>query len=106
MRILLVSFLHPAIAAGGSQQLAHEMFRAALESGHDTWLLSGVPTSHVESFGNAGAPIVPLAGAERQYLYFPEAFDSRNFSNGDWRTNDYLRRFVSRLKPDVINFHH
>jgi glycosyltransferase involved in cell wall biosynthesis len=106
MRILIVSFLHPAVAAGGSQQVAYEMFRAALESGHDTWLLSGVPTSHLESFAKPGAAIVPLAGTERQYLYFPEAFDPRIFSTGDWRTNDYLGRFVSRLSPDVIHFHH
>ena len=106
MRILIVSFLHPAIAAGGSQQVAHEMFMAASKSGHDTWLLSGVPLSHLDGFGKPGAPIVPLPGSERQYLYFPTAFDQRNFSSRDWRTNDYLRRFVSRLDPDIIHFHH
>ena len=108
MRILLLSFLNPAIVPGGEQQIAYEMFRAAWECGHDVWLLSGMGPGpqFAERFGRPGAPITPLADAERQYLYFPKFYDWRNFSVGDWRSNEYLREFIAKLNPEVIHFHH
>jgi glycosyl transferase family 4 len=107
MRILLVSFLNPAIVPGGEQQVAYEMFQAARDCGHDVWLLSGMPEwPHYERFGKPYAPIVPMEGAEGEYLYFPKFYDYQNLSVADWRSNEFLRDFIRQHRPDIIHFHH
>jgi glycosyltransferase involved in cell wall biosynthesis len=107
MRILLISFLNPAIVPGGEQQVAYEMFQAAQKRGHQVWLLSGMPEwGHYERFGKSNAPIVPMEGAKGQYLYFPKFYDQQNLSVVDWRSNEFLKNFIAQLKPDIIQFHH
>jgi hypothetical protein len=98
MRILLINFLNPAIVSGGEQQVSYEMFRAARERGHEAWLLSGMPEwPHYGRFGKPSAPIVPMEGAEREYLYFPKFYDHQNLSVMDWRSSKFLRDFIAHL---------
>jgi glycosyltransferase involved in cell wall biosynthesis len=107
MRILLLSFLNPAIVSGGQQQVAFEMFRAAQEAGHEVWLVSAMPDwKCYDHLRNPDTNIVPLQGADDQYLYFPKSYEWRNCSVADSHSNETLRNFITQLRPDIIHFHH
>ena len=62
--------------------------------------------NHEDTYGKPGAPIVPMQGEERQYFYFPHYYDFLHLSVGDWRSIQFLRELLERLKPDVVHFHH
>ena len=106
MRIVYVSYLHPAVAPGGEQQIAYELFQASLQQGHDAYLIAALEAEHEPLYGKPGAPIVPMPGDERQYFYFPHRYDFVHLSVGDWRSIQFLRELIERLKPDVVHFHH
>ena len=106
MRIVYVSYMHPAVAPGGAQQVAYELFQASLAEGHEAFLISALEAIHEAEYGKPGAPIVPLQGEERQYFYFPQFYDFVHLSVGDWRTLRFFGELIARLKPDVVHFHH
>ena len=106
MRIVYISYLHPAVAPGGEQQLAFELFQASLRQGHDAYLIAALEQEHEPIYGKPGAPIVPSPDDDRQYFYFPQCYDFVHLSVGDWRSIQFLRELIERLKPDVIHFHH
>ncbi len=106
MKIVYMSYLHPAVAPGGAQQVAFEMFQASLKQGHDAYFIAALEANHAETHGKPGAPIVPMQGEERQYFYFPHYYDFLHLSVGDWRSIQFLRELLERLKPDVVHFHH
>ena len=106
MKIVYISYLHPAIAPGGAQQVAFEMFQASLKQGHDAYFIAALEANHEDTYGKPGAPIVPMQGEERQYFYFPHYYDFLHLSVGDWRSIQFLRELLERLKPDVVHFHH
>jgi glycosyltransferase involved in cell wall biosynthesis len=106
MRIVYVSYLHPAVAPGGAQQVAYELFQASLRKGHDAYFIAALEQYHDAVYGKPGAPIVPVQGAEREYFYFPQNYDFLHLSVGDWRSVDFLRDLIERLAPEVVHFHH
>ena len=106
MRIVYVSYLHPAVAPGGAQQVAYELFQASLRKGHDAYFIAALEQNHEAIYGKPGAPIVPVQGAEREYFYFPQNYDYLHLSVGDWRSTDFLRELIGRLAPEVVHFHH
>ena len=106
MRIVYVSYLHPAVAPGGAQQVAYELFQASLRKGHDAYFIAALEQNHEAIYGKPGAPIVPVQGAEREYFYFPQNYDFLHLSVGDWRSVDFLRGLIERLAPEVVHFHH
>ena len=106
MRIVFLSYLHPAVAPGGAQQVAYELFQASLKAGHDAYFIAALEQEHQEIYGKPGAPIVPMQGEERQYFYFPQNYDFVHLSVGDWRSVQFLQELIVRLKPEVIHFHH
>lgn len=106
MRIVNVSYLHPAIAPGGAQQVAMELFLAGQKAGHEAYLIAALEHSHEGVYGKPGAPIVPMQGEQRQYFYFPQFYDYPNLSVGDYRSIEFFGDFLRRLEPDVVHFHH
>ena len=106
MRIVYVSYLHPAVAPGGAQQVAYELFQASLKNGDDAYFIAALEQNHEAVYGKPGAPIVPVQGAEREYFYFPQNYDFLHLSVGDWRSVDFLRELIERLAPEVVHFHH
>ena len=106
MRIVYVSYLHPAVAPGGAQQVAYELFLASLQNGDDAYFIAALEQDHEAVYGKPGAPIVPVQGAEREYFYFPQNYDFLHLSVGDWRSVDFLRELIERLAPEVVHFHH
>jgi glycosyltransferase involved in cell wall biosynthesis len=106
MRIVYVSYLHPAVAPGGAQQVAYELFQASLQNGDDAYFIAALEQNHEAIYGKPGAPIVPVQGAEREYFYFPQNYDFLHLSVGDWRSVDFLRDLIERLSPEVVHFHH
>ena len=89
MRIVYVSYLHPAVAPGGAQQVAYELFQASLRKGHDAYFIAALEQHHDAVYGKPGAPIVPVQGAEREYFYFPQNYDFLHLSVGDWRSTRF-----------------
>jgi glycosyltransferase involved in cell wall biosynthesis len=106
MRIVYVSYMHPAVAPGGAQQVAYELFQASLRAGHDAYLIAALEQHQDQTYGKPGAPIVPMQGEQRQYFYFPQNYDFLHLSVGDWRSIQFFRELIERLKPDVVHFHH
>ena len=106
MRILYVSYMHPAVAPGGAQQVAYEMFQASLAKGHDAYLVCALEVENEGAYGKPGAPIVPLHGEARQFFYFPQFYDFVHLSVGDWRSVQFFRELVERIDPEVVHFHH
>jgi glycosyltransferase involved in cell wall biosynthesis len=106
MKIVYISYLHPHVVPGGAQQVAFEMFQASLKQGHDAYLIAALEANHDQTYGKPGAPIVPVQGEEREYFYFPQAYDYLHLSVGDWRSIQFFRELIERLQPDVIHFHH
>jgi glycosyltransferase involved in cell wall biosynthesis len=106
MRIAYVSYMHPSVTPGGAQQVAYEMFQASLRQGHDAYLIAALEANQEEAYGKPGAPIVPMHGEGHQYFYFPQNYDYLHLSVGDWRSIQFFRELIERLKPDVIHFHH
>ena len=105
MRILFVSYMHPAVAPGGAQQVAYELFRASLAQGHEAFLIGALEAGHEAEHGKPGAPIVPLHGEARQYLYFPQFYDFAHLSVEDWRSVKVFGELVAKLRPDVVHYH-
>lgn len=106
MRIVYVSYLHPAIVPGGVQQLAYDLFEASERQGHLAYFIAAPEENHRAAYGKTNTPIVPVAGAERQCLYFPQGYDNLNLSNGDKRSIRFFRELIKRLRPDIVHFHH
>jgi len=106
MRIVYVSYLHPAVAPGGAQQVAYELFQASLQKGHDAYFIAALEQHHDAVYGKPGAPIVPVQGADHEYFYFPQNYDFLHLSVGDWRSTNFFRELIERLEPDVVHFHH
>ena len=105
-RVLYISYLHPAVAPGGAQQVAFEMFEASRAMGHTAFLIAALEAEHETEYGKPGAPVVPVPGEENQYFYFPQFYDFVHLSTGDGRGLRFLMELVERLRPDVVHFHH
>jgi glycosyltransferase involved in cell wall biosynthesis len=106
MRILYVSYMHPAVTPGGAQQVAHEMLLAARARGHEAFMIAALEAEQDSQYGKPGAPIVPMPGEKGQYFYFPQGYDFIHLSVSDWRSLRFFRELVEMLQPDVIHFHH
>ncbi|MGO8740442.1 glycosyltransferase [Rhodoblastus sp.] len=106
MRILFVSYMHPAVTPGGAQQVADELRRAAIASGHEAYMIAALEADQESDFGKPGAPIVPMPGEENQYFYFPQHYNFTHNSVGEWRSLKFFRDLVAEIAPDVVHFHH
>lgn len=106
MRQLFVSYQHPQVFPGGSQQIAYEMFQAARARGHDAYLVSALESEHAAVLDNPEARLAPAPDAEGQYFYIPRSYNSQHFSVGDGRAITAFRDLVAALRPDVVHFHH
>ncbi len=106
LRILIVSYMHPSVTPGGEQQVAYEMYQAALSRGHEAFMISALEIEQEADYGKPGAPIVPMPGEARQYFYFPQHYDYLHLSVADWRSIKCFGELVAMLRPDVIHFHH
>lgn len=105
MRILFMAYSHPSIAAGGAQQVAAEMMRAALERGHDVSMIAGLEARDARLLSGDGA-LSPAPNEPRLTFFSPRYYDDALISCGDPRALEALREHIRRLRPDVIHFHH
>jgi glycosyltransferase involved in cell wall biosynthesis len=106
MRILFLAYSHVAFAAGGAQQVADEMMRAALARGHDASMISGLEEQDATPFRRVGSGLVTPSSDARLKVFVPRFYDDALMSCGDWRAVAELREHIQRLRPDVIHFHH
>lgn len=106
MRIVFVSYMHPHVAPGGAQQIAYELYQAALARGHEAYLIAALEIEHEAEYGKPGAPIVPAPGLPGQYFFFPQYYEFPHLSVCDWRSLKFLKELIALLDPDVVHFHH
>ncbi len=74
MRIVYVSYLHPAIAPGGDQEVAYALCGASARQGHQTYFIAAPEENQRRAYSKTKAPIVPMPGAERECFYFPQGY--------------------------------
>ncbi|MEQ1718010.1 MAG: glycosyltransferase [Hyphomicrobium sp.] len=105
MRIVYISFLHPAMHSGGAQQLAYEMFEAALAEGIDAYFIAAVPLELAPSkLPNPG--LYELSGRPRELLFVPADYRFDEFTVGNQSCIDLLIGRLRKISPDVVHFHH
>ena len=103
LRVLVASHSHPAVAKGGAEIAAHNLF-LALQARPDSeaWFLG---CSRDGSFGRLGSAIVqPFS--DREFLYCPGEFDWFKFANHDPRFPRQFEALLAELDPQVVHFHH
>ena len=106
MRIVFVAYEHPLITPGGAQQVAFELFQAALSAGHDASFIAALEDHHAERYARAGAGIVAIPGFAGQFLYSPAGYDYESLSVADEGSLAAFRAAIAELAPDVVHFHH
>ena len=103
MKILVASHGHPQLSKGGAEISAFQLFKdlgAAL--GHDTWFLGCDRDAQI---GSSGCRI-SQPYSSREYIYSANEFDWFKFANLDARFPSEFRDLLSKLRPDIVHFHH
>ncbi|MCJ2133987.1 glycosyltransferase [Methylobacterium sp. J-026] len=106
MKILYVSFLHPAVAPGGAQQIAYEMFEAATEAKFEASFLAAIDPNNPLKLSKPGAVITGFEGRPHEYLFFPQNYKHDTFQINDERTLHFLSEFLQDIAPSVVHIHH
>ena len=95
---------HPALARGGNEIAAYELFRQlAAVPGHDAWFLgchAGGQEAGVELRGRITQPF-----GEREYVYAPPTADWFRFANRDPQFAPEFVALLAALAPDIVHFH-
>ncbi len=99
MRILFLAHSHVSFAAGGAQQVADDMLRAARARGHQVAMIAAAESK-------ASAPLAAAPGNRDLTVFSPALYDDDIISCGDWRAIEALREHIRQFRPDVIYFHH
>lgn len=106
-RVLIISVFHPAIIKGGAQQVAHDLYTAAMEdSSVDVYLLSAIDTNARPDLQKSGAVITGVKGEVNSFFLLMPQFDYFWQSVTDPIILDRVEAFLDWLKPDVVHFHH
>ncbi len=106
MRILFLAYSHVDFAAGGAQQMASEMSRAADAAGHRTHLIAALEEADAEKVFLEPGALMPAPGRPGLSFFHPTHYDADLFSSEDVSAYQELRAFIGRFRPDVVHFHH
>jgi glycosyltransferase involved in cell wall biosynthesis len=106
MKILLVSFFHPELVRGGSQQVCYELFQGLKERQDvDVTLLASIDDTYPSLF-KVGASVTGFDGRPGEYLFLTREYDYRWHHNSDPRLAAAFAEFLRTVAPDVVHFHH
>lgn len=106
MRILFLAYNHVAFAAGGAQQMACEMSRAADAAGHVTHQIAALEPADAAKVGDGRRALTAATHAPGLSFFRLTEFDPDLLSGVDPGAYAELRAFIGRFRPDVIHFHH
>jgi glycosyltransferase involved in cell wall biosynthesis len=101
-RVLVVAHGHPRLQPGGTEAVAHGLFRALKARGAPAFLLAGTDRA-----GDAGTPFRAVGDAPDELLFASDAFDLFRLGRRDLA--DFSGPFAQLLRavrPDVVHLHH
>ena len=99
MRLLFVVHGHPQYSKGGAEVACYNLFKAALDEGHDAFLIAGVaaPTK-IEGVIEKISPNEFLVASQTPDYFF--------LQSGDPQATSEFEKLLIELRPEVIHFHH
>ena len=105
LTVLVISHGHPDVSLGGAEVASYNLHKGLKTlPGHRSFYLARVGAP-VPRHGETA--LMSLGKAADEILFHADEYDHFMLSNSN--TEDLrrdLRRFVSRLRPDVVHFHH
>lgn len=105
--VLFISFFHPEIVRGGSQQVAYELFKATQDTPNTrAVLLCSCDPAGQANLLKSGAFITGFDGRENEFLFFGHGFDFFYQRALNPQAMIRLAEFFEEVNPDVIHFHH
>lgn len=104
-RVLFVAHAHPAFVAGGTELVAHDLFRAWRDAGHAASFVGGVTRLHREPRSHSALQAVN--GAPDEFLLHVGAFDPFTLAQAEPAAFVHgFGQLLARVAPDVVHFHH
>jgi glycosyltransferase involved in cell wall biosynthesis len=104
-RVLFVAHAHPAFVAGGTELVAHDLFRAWRDAGHAASFVGGVTRLHREPRSHSALQAVN--GAADEFLLHVGAFDPFTLAQSEPAAFVHgFGQLLARVSPDIVHFHH
>ncbi len=105
MKALVLSHAHPAFSIGGAQVASYNLFQGMKQQqGWNAHYMAGVGPPVAR---HAATPLMSLGQAADETLFWTNDYDWFHLGLND--TDALVRhfeRFLSDLRPDIVNFHH
>jgi glycosyltransferase involved in cell wall biosynthesis len=104
-RLLVVAHAHPSFVAGGTELLAHDLFRAWREAGREASFLGAVTRLHREP--RSLSALQAAGTGPDEFLIHVGGFD--DFALSQREPADFVHgfgRLLAHVAPDVVHFHH
>jgi glycosyltransferase involved in cell wall biosynthesis len=104
-RVLFVAHAHPAFVAGGTELVAHDLFRAWRDAGHASSFVGGVTRLHREP--RSLSALQAVSGAPDEFLLHVGAFDPLTLAQSDPAAFVHgFGQLLARISPEIVHFHH
>ncbi|MGP3698418.1 glycosyltransferase family 4 protein [Rhodobacter sp. NSM] len=105
MKALVLSHAHPAFSIGGAQVASYNLFTGLKNmAGWDAHYMAGVGPPVAR---HAATPLMSLGQAPDETLFWTDDYDWFHLGSTDLDgLMRHFERFLSDLRPDVVNFHH
>lgn len=105
MKALILSHAHPTFSIGGAQVASWNLFEGLKATANwDAHYMAGVGPPVAR---HRATPLMSLGQGPDETLYWSNDYDWLNLASTDVEgLMDHFERFLTDLKPDVVNFHH
>ena len=105
MKALVLSHAHPAFSIGGAQVASYNLFQGMKQQpGWNAHYMAGVGPPVAR---HGATPLMSLGQAPDETLFWTNDYDWFHLGLNDTDAlMTHFERFLSDLRPDVVNFHH
>ncbi|MDQ1900558.1 glycosyltransferase family 4 protein [Paracoccus sp. WLY502] len=105
MKALVLSHAHPAFSIGGAQVASYNLFQGMKQQqGWNAHYMAGVGPPVAR---HAATPLMSLGQAPDETLFWTNDYDWFHLGLNDTDALvGHFERFLSDLRPDIVNFHH
>lgn len=105
MKALVLSHAHPAFSIGGAQVASYNLFQGIKDQpGWSAHYMAGIGPPVAR---HAATPLMSLGRAPDETLFWTNDYDWFHLGLNDTDAlMKHFERFLSELRPDVVNFHH
>lgn len=105
MRILVLAHNHPSLHPGGTETVAHELFREYREAGHEALFLAATNRLHREP--HPGTSFQAIGDSSDEILMWAGHFDRLTMSQIDlYGFVPDMKNLLETFRPDVVHIHH